>query len=246
MRSSVTAEVLLRQVVDPNIVVKALIGLITRADKLSHTSTFNYELFKNLVRFSNLHFMFAEKERGRAGMRVYEAVKNLPACRRSPLFWLQYGIAALVSGDYDRAKSYFDNAYSFAGEMYEYDSFQIDNHYARFLIERAVARHDSKSAMSAFREARGLLFPQLAQERRHYPFRAASRWSNFYLTFRDELKEVDKAEIRNAATYVVKRIEDLPQDRSSHRDVIECWDAMQLILGDSHPPVPPGAVETNQ
>jgi hypothetical protein len=170
MRSSVTAEVLLRQVVDPNIVVKALIGLITRADKLSHTSTFNYELFKNLVRFSNLHFMFAEKERGRAGMRVYEAVKNLPACRRSPLFWLQYGIAALVSGDYDRAKSYFDNAYSFAGEMYEYDSFQIDNHYARFLIERAVARHDSKSAMSAFREARGASLPSTCARKAPLPF----------------------------------------------------------------------------
>jgi hypothetical protein len=240
MRSSVTAEVLLRQVVDPNLVVKALIGLITRADKLSHASTFNYELFKNLVRFSNLHFMFAEKERGRAGMRVYESVKNLPACKRSPLFWLQYGIAALVSQDFDRAKSYFDNAYAFAGEMYEYDSFQIDNHYARFLIERAVARHDSKSAMSAFREARGLLFPQLAQERRHYPFRAASRWGNFYLAFQDELTGVQKAEIRNAAAYVVKRIEDLPQDRASHRDVIECWEAMQLILTDLHPPEPAG------
>jgi hypothetical protein len=151
---------------------------------------------------------------------------------------LQYGIAALVSQDYDRAKAYFDNAYAFAGEMYAYDSFQIDNHYARFLIERAIFRHDAKSAMPDFREARALLFPQLSQERRHYPFRAASRWGNFYLAFRDELGDPQKGEIRTAAAYVVKRIEDLPPDRASHRDVIECWDAMQLILADVPPTQP--------
>ena len=248
MRSSVTAGVLLRQVVDPNVAVRALIGLIGRADKISHASTFNYELFKNLVRFSNLHFVFAERERGRAGMRVYEAVKHLPSCSRSPLFWLQYGIAALVSRDFDRAKSYFDNAYAFAGEMYAYDSFQIDNHYARFLIERVVSRHDAGSAMAAFREARGLLFPQLVTERRHYPYRAASLWGTFYATFRDVLSEAERTEIRNAAAYVCKRIEGLPIERSGHRDVAECWDAMHLILADAPPSAPdpnigsPGAV----
>ncbi|MGB6474112.1 MAG: hypothetical protein WBF04_08515 [Candidatus Sulfotelmatobacter sp.] len=101
-------------------------------------------------------------------MRVYESVKHLPHCSRSPLFWLQYAIAALVSQDFDRAKSYFDSAYSFADDMYAYDSFQIDNHYARFLIERAVFLRDSGSAMAVFREARALLFAQFVNERRHY------------------------------------------------------------------------------
>jgi hypothetical protein len=168
-------------------------------------------------------------------MRVYEAVKHLPSCSRSPLFWLQYGIAALVSRDFDRAKSYFDNAYAFAGEMYAYDSFQIDNRYARFLIERVVVRQDAGSAMAALREARGLLFPQLVNERRHYPYRAASLWGTFYATFRDVLSEAEKTEIRNAAAYVCKRIEGLPIERSSHRDVVECWDAMHLILADAPP-----------
>lgn len=95
MRSSVTAEVLLRQVVDPNAVVTAVIGLINRADKRFHLSPYNRELFKNLVRFGNLQLVFAEKDRGRACMRVYESIKHLPHCSRSPLFWLQYAIAAL-------------------------------------------------------------------------------------------------------------------------------------------------------
>ena len=233
MRSSVTAEVLLRQVVDPNVAIRALIGLISGADKLPQESTYNRELFKNLVRFSNLHLVFPEKERGRAGMRVYEAIKHLPNCSRSPLFWLQYAIAALVAQNYDRAKTYFDNAYAFAGDRYAYDSFQIDNHYARFLLERVVFLRDAGTAMATFREARLLLFPQLGKERLHYPYRAAANWGKFYMTFRDGFSEREKTEIRDAATYVCTRISALPPDRSCHRNVIECWEAMQLILSDA-------------
>jgi hypothetical protein len=232
MRSSVTAEVLLRQVIDPNMAVAALIGLISRADKLPQGSAYNRELFKNLVRFSNLHLVFSDKDRGRASMRVYESVKHLPHCSRSPLFWLQYAIAALVSQDFDRAKSYFDNAYSFADEMYAYDSYQIDNHYARFLLERVIYRRDSSGAMSAFREARALLFGQFGNERLHYPFRVAANWRNFYTAFRTVLSAGEKHEVKEAAAYVLKRIEALPADRAAHRSVVECREAMQFIVTD--------------
>jgi hypothetical protein len=232
MRSSVTAEVLLRQVVDPNLAVSALIGLINRADKLHQGSSYNRELFKNLVRFSNLQLVFAEKDRGRAAMRVYESVKHLQHCSRSPLFWLQYAIAALVSQDFDRAKSYFDNAYSFAEDMYAYDSYQIDNHYARFLLERAIALRDSSSAMAVFRDSRRLLFAQFVNERLHYPFRVAANWGDFYSTFRSTLTEAEKKEVRDAAKYVCEKIGALPPDRAAHRSVVECREAMDLILGD--------------
>jgi hypothetical protein len=235
MRSSVTAEVLLRQVVDPNVAISAMVGLITQADKLSQGSAYNRELFKNLVRYGNLHLIFAEKDRGRASMRVYESVKHLYHCKRSPLFWLQYAIAALVSQSFDRAKTYFDNAYSYAENIDAYESYQIDNHYARFLLERAIVQRDSTSAVAVFRESRKLLFAQLANERRHYPFRVAANWGTFYTTFRSGLSEAEKKEIRNAAGYVVKRIEALPTDRAEHRSVRECRDQMQFILADAAP-----------
>lgn len=233
MRSSVTSEVLLRQVVDPNQVIAALIGLVTRADKLPQGSAYNRELFKNLVRYSNLQLVFAERDRGRASMKVYESVKSLQHCSRSPLFWLQYAIAALVSQDFDRAKSYFDNAYSFAEDMYAYDSYQIDNHYARFLIERAIFYRDTASAMGTFRESRRLLFAQLSNERLHYPFRVAANWGALYNAFRSELSVAERKEIQDAAAYVCERIEALPLDRSTHRSVVECKQAMNGILADN-------------
>jgi hypothetical protein len=231
VRSSVTAGVLLKEIVDPNVSIKALVGLIKEADSLPY-GLYNNELFKSFVRFSNLHLIFPEKNRGRAGMRVYEAVKHLPRCKKSPLFWLQYAIAALVAQSFDRAKSYFKNAYSFADQLDSYDSYQIDNHYARFLLERVIFLKDSAAAMSAFREARVLIFSQLTNERLHYPFRVAAAWGTFYTFFRDDFSKGDKAEIRDAAAYVTKRIQALPSDRAAHRSIVDCWNAMQLILND--------------
>ncbi len=135
-------------------------------------------------------------------------------------------------------KSYFDNAYSFAEDMYAYDSYQIDNHYARFLLERIVFLRDAASAMGVFREARGLIFAQFVNERLHYPYRVAANWGTFYTTFRAGFTDAEKKEIRDAAAYVSKRIEALPPDRSSHRSVTECRQAMQLILADA-PTLPP-------
>ena len=137
-----------------------------------------------------------------------------------------------MSQDFDRAKSYFNNAYSFADEMYAYDSYQIDNHYARYLIERVVFYRDFASAMSAFREARALLFAQFGNERLHYPFRVAANWRTFYTTFKGGLSGAEKAEIKDAAAYVLKRIEGLPADRAAHRSVVECRETMEFIIAD--------------
>jgi hypothetical protein len=231
VRSSVTAEILLKQVVDPNLAIQAVIGLLRRADTLEQTS-YNSELFKNLIRFSNFHNILPEKERGRAGMRIYEAVKHLNNCKQSPLFWLQYAIASLVAQNFERAETYFGNAYAFAAEMYLYDTHQIDNHYARFLVERAIYRDDAAHAMAAFREARILIFNQLGDvnERRHYPFRVASGWWSFYSHFENRLSDSERSEIRSAANYVQQRIDTLPADRSGHRSVVDCGKAMLLIL----------------
>jgi hypothetical protein len=87
--------------------------------------------------------------------------------------------------------------------------------------------------MDAFREARVLIFSQLTNERLHYPFRVASAWGTFYTFFRPVFTDAEKAEIRDAASYVKGRIENLPDDRVAHRSVLNCWDAMELILNDA-------------
>ena len=89
--------------------------------------------------------------------------------------------------------------------------------------------------MSAFREARVLIYAQLRDERRHYPYRVAAGWFAFYDFFKDRLQDSEKSEIWNAAEYVIAKIDALPDDRRTHRTVSECRKAMHLILQDRTP-----------
>jgi hypothetical protein len=231
MRSSVMAEVILKKIADPNRIVSALIQLITQVDTLADRTIYHWELFKSLVRFSSFNLFFSEDSRGRSAMRVYEQIKSLKHCAHYPLFWLQYGIAALVAKDFKRSEFYFSTAYSYADKLDHYDAFQIDNHYARFLLERAIdTDFNAADRMAPFREARRLLRPQFAEEWRHYPYRVATHYFDFLTRFAPNLSAAEKQEIRSAAVEILERISKLPDDRKNLRSIRDCQAAQQKIL----------------
>jgi hypothetical protein len=157
----------------------------------------------------------------------------MDSAKTNPLFWLQYAIAALVTEDFNRAGKYFDAAYSFAENRDYYDAYQIDNHYARFLLLKAIRSEDVAVSMVAFSEARKLIYGQMDRERLHYPYRVASLFVDFYETFASRLTPQQVGEIKRAAQYVSDRIAKLPPDRQQQRYVEECWKSMQRILEET-------------
>jgi hypothetical protein len=206
------------------------VSLARTADKLAAVSTQSFDLLKSFSRFSNLQSFLAEKGKRGAILRYYESCKGLTHCKGNPLFWLQYAIACTVLEEFVRAEKYFEAAYSFADKRETYDSYQIDNHYARFLIMRAIDSQDLAQSMPAFREARKIIFAQIQNERLHYPYRVATTFSQFYDVFRPQMNDQQKDEIKRAAKHIANRIETLPETRQQHRTVEQCWRAMQEIL----------------
>jgi hypothetical protein len=231
LRSSVAAEFILKHIADPNTTVEVVVGLARTADKLSAASSQFFELFKNITRFSSLQGLFPEKDRAKTIYRYYEAIKSLNNARVNPQFWLQYAIACLVFEDYARAEKYFEAAYSYAEQRESYDSYQIDNHYARFLLMRAINNGDVSKCMPAFRNARKIIFGQMENERLHYPYRVAATLGEFYDAFAPSLDMQQRAEIKRAAKFISDRIEKLPRERQNQRSVISCWHSMQRIIG---------------
>lgn len=230
LKSAVTAEFILRRIADPNASLDVVIALARTIDKLTPASSQYFELFKNMTRFSSLQGLFPQKDRAKMVLRYYEAIKGLKNAATAPLFWLQYAIACLVFGDYERADKYFQTAYSFANQRESYDSYQIDNHYARFLLVRAVNDGDPSKCMATFREARKIIFAQIGNERLHYPYRVAHQLGEFYDAFAPSLDENQKAEIKRAAKFIADRIEKLPLGRQHHRNVAQCWNTMRRII----------------
>jgi hypothetical protein len=230
LKSSVAGQFILQRIVDPNLVVKSLISLAKTTDNSAHASSYYFNILKTLMRYSTLQSLLPEKDRGRATLDYYESIKGLSHAKMQPLFWLQYAIACLVIDEFERAEKYFQTAYSFSEGRDHWDSFQIDNHFARFLLTRAIAQGDVSTSMGAFRNARKLIHGQIERERLHYPYRVASLYFDFYERFAPELKPQNREEIRRAAKHICERIQKLPPERQEQRYVRECWDKLQKVV----------------
>lgn len=94
---------------------------------------------KKLISRSNLIEIFGGKENNsdwkQRDKDIYNFYNNIQDySKANPFFWLQFGITALNLNMHADAKIYFDNAYSYAENLENFDCFQLDTHYARFLL----------------------------------------------------------------------------------------------------------------
>lgn len=233
-RSSVAAQYLLQRVGNSATISDVIARLARRADRAAAASAHYRSVLKELMRFSNLKLLLGQEESGPAALRLYESIRNLYGCRDNPHFWLQYAIAALFTGDLARADKYFDTSYAFARQRKatygDYDTYQIDNHYARHLLVSVVERMDVTNAMPFFRRARKIINEQLKSERLHYPYRVARLYFDFFSTFEQMLRPDDSQELARAAKFVLDQSAKLPPDRQRHKYVRECREGMEYIL----------------
>jgi hypothetical protein len=230
LKSSVAAQFIIQRIVDPNSTLKSLTSLAKAADRSAHASRYYFGILKTLMRYSSLQQLLPERDRGRATLTYYESIKDLSQAKTQPLFWLQYAIACLVIEEFERAEKYFRTAYSFAETRDYWDSFQIDNHFARFLLTRAISLGDASTCMAAFRNARKLIHDQIERERLYYPYRVASLYADFYERFASVLSPPNREEIKRAAKHICERIQKLPQERQQQRYVVECFEKLQKVL----------------
>ena len=229
LRSATSAQFILKHVANVNYTIDTLVTVAKAMDLGGKYSYTHHAILQNMMRFATVQTLLPENQRRPATMRYYEGIKNLHGCRRNPQFWLQYAIACLTLGELERAETYFSTAYSFASAR-GHSTYQIDNHYARFLLVRAVEYNDSEKCMTSFRRARQIIDNQIKDDRMHYPYRVARSYLPFYENFENTLDPVRLEEIRQAAVFVSRRIESLPEDRRQNKSVSECLDAMQRII----------------
>jgi hypothetical protein len=228
VRSTAAAEYLLNHFWKADEVVSVLLEIAHAADRLYRVSIKYESLFKALMKFSSVQHALPEKGKRDAVVTYYESLKLIDRCKRYPLFWLQYAIGALVVGDLTRASKYFDTSYSLA-QTKGWDTFQIDNHYARYLLVRAAEEAAYEEVMELFRHARTLINRQMKDDNLHYPYRVASTYQSVYDRFQSRFSEAELQEISQAARTVSERIETLPSDRARHHYVKKCKAAMKYI-----------------
>jgi len=229
LRSSVAGEFILKNVANVDSIVDVLIHMAEAADRAAVGKNEFHYLITRIMRFRSVQCLLPAKGKRRALIRYYEGIKNLRKCKRNYLFWLQYAIACLVVEDLERAEKYFKTAYSYAKKGNN-DPYQINNHFARFLLVKAVRSGDVATCMRSFRRAREIINRQIKKERLHYPYRVAILYAEFYDKFQVAVSSVEIKEVVDAADFVLGRIQALPDAMREHKHIKDCILAMEYVI----------------
>lgn len=229
--SSLFAQVLLEEIFDSGIIVDVMISIFKRLN--SQNSRYEvHRVLEKMMTFSNLqHILNKEDKKYKENLcHYYDTIHTLSSCAENPHFWLQYAILKLSEYDYETAQIYFDNAYAFAKKKGS-DTFHIDNHYARFLLENEVEHGSQATCMSAFDRAHNILMNP--RENYYYPFRVAIKYYPFYERFYAGMNKNEQKAFMSACESMLKRIDNYlksVQTREGRGDVVRAKESMNKIL----------------
>lgn len=209
VRSSVLSEAILSHIDEKKVIIDCLIKVAIKLDKGSYDRS-NFNTLKSIVSFSRLQRVLDQKrpEYKSTILYFFEQVKNLNSYRKNPYFWLQYAIARLSVKDYDNADLHFKTAYSYADAKEAFDTFQIDNHYARYILETEIYFGIPDTCMQQFLKAHNILNNNQSENSlRHYPIRVAQNYIPFYETFFENLSTTDKTIFLSCCKEILRKIE---------------------------------------
>ncbi len=217
-----------------------LIPLLVAVVKKMNVSRFNKNhqiILRSIVSHSRLQKLFNTREHNDFRMLViqfFEEIKNLEYCKSNPFFWLQYAMAKLEVRDYPVADQMFHTAYSFAHKRENFDTFQLDNHYSRFILENEIYNGDIESCMPQFLKAHKILSSRTDQnQNRHYPFKVAKNYTRFYDHYFSKLSTQDKKVFLVSCQEIMYRIDEynsIVEERNRNRVVSDCFKDLSSIL----------------
>jgi hypothetical protein len=230
--SSSFSEYILRDKIDPEVLMSVIERALRNAVEFESVNARCREFRSSITRISRIQQLFANEERFGYAIRIFEVGRNLAPLQRSPLFWLQYAICGYLLKKWTLAEQIFATAYGLAKGMEKFDTFQIDNHFARFQIERALDqyRDDPKLAEAELRVALQTILTQTSRtSNKHYPYRVASRLSAFVHEFWERLSDGARKEIVRVADVLSERVTKLDVSFREHADVLRCKRALKEI-----------------
>lgn len=208
-KSSLLSQSLLSQIFNTDIVVDTMIRIMRNLNNYG-SGKIAKGVMRRLMTFTNVQCILNEEDPLHKNnlLRYYESIKTLKSCRCNPHFWLQYAIVMLSERDYDRAKSYFDTAYQYGRQIDGFDTYQIDNHYARYILSNELQSGNSSTCMAAFKHAHAILMDtKHKMEVRFYPYKVARLYYPFFDKFYKSLKDYEKKEFVSSCKAMLDRLQ---------------------------------------
>lgn len=241
VKSSIIAKELMMKtdVFSKDEVFQVLTSVMKKLDELYLGSVKYKNAMINLVSCSYISYVFGYQMDSGKLIEYYEKAKELEFCKKNLFFWEQYAIVCVNINQFDRAERYFKTAYSLAKQKGRtFSAYQIDNHFARYLLENQLYYRKSEGSLDVFREAHRLLNKNSEVERtkknsRYYKFRVARVYKDYYDVFASKYNEEDKKvfieRCREMYISLLKYKNGLKEDEI-RKDVKDCENGLKYIL----------------
>lgn len=219
LKSSILSEALLHRIIDSAIIINVILNIFVRLDR----QTIDYGvrrrltslmMFSNLQRIINTH----KFENMDNVIKFYQSIKETNFCKNNPHFWLQYSIARIAEGNYPLANQYIQAAYSYAEKKPNYNTYQLDNNYARILLQTEINNGSADTCMNVLHEVQKIIIDPMTRKLvRHYPFRVAQKYGEFHDTFCSKLNKEDQAIFIRYCEQVLERMAWYENNVSNYR-----------------------------
>jgi hypothetical protein len=234
-RSSLFAVAALRSLWSEGRVPEVLEEMLRTAWRLrSHNRRFD-RISRDLMRYSKIRQIVPTGNPSNHVHEYYERIRNLPSCETNQLFWLQFSIADIEAKQFDVAERHIKQSYALASKRKGFDTFQIDNVQAMFLLSREIEEQHEDRAFRAFVDAAKIITRQM-KDRRHpyYPYRVASRCGDFWRRLASHWSTEQKEVFISACNWVYTCSQNVDPDLAAMEDVRRCRETMEEILPEAH------------
>ena len=228
VKSAVLAQFILREIFDYDISLRYLIRAIHACERARSQNKFFSDIQKEFMKFSFVDRIFSRTKDSGHYVRFYDSLKTLPSMSRNPQFWLQYAIARLEHSEFISADTLFRTAYSHANSITGYNPFQIDNHYARYLLVSRTSDRGYADYFKAFLDAHKLLMKQVQTEpNAYYPFKVARLYKDFVQHNLDRFTREQLNAVSGAVDQMISRINKSSRHVTRYRLVMECLSELE-------------------
>ncbi len=241
IKSSIIAKELMMktEIFTKNEVFDVLVDIMKRLDSLYLGSDKYKNAMVNLVSCSYLSYVFGYKMESNKFIDYYEKVKELNFCKNNLFFWEQYAIVCVNLNQFDRAGRYFKTAYSLAKQKgHLFSAYQIDNHYARYLLTNQLYYRKKENSLEVFVEAHRLLnknseIDKIKKYNRYYKYRVARVYKDYYDAFASKYEKDDKDIFLKRCQemyYSLLQYKRGLDNDEIRKDVRECESSLKYIL----------------
>ncbi|CAG9612000.1 hypothetical protein BACCIP111899_01172 [Bacillus rhizoplanae] len=210
MKSSILSKYILNSNDLNSDVIKVVNKIAQNAEILNDEKCKNVR--SKLISLSNIREIIvqtqrqSEKDINLKILSLYESLRGFKEYKGNIFFWLQYAMACIDTDYYGRAEEYFGNSYQLAKKANNFNTYQIDTQYGRYLLSKCIFSNSRTESFDVLQRVQALWLAaiRMRKERSDYVYRQFDLLYEFIEKFSGEWDSKQYKNTESLINYFIK------------------------------------------